>query len=440
MSLVQRSIPINRCTVRIMMALLHPQFYFSMKFRSSILAILTGILSVSGFSQTTPGIQFEHGTIAEIKAKAAQEKKLIFVDAYTSWCGPCKWMAKAAFPLPEVGQFYNANFINAKIDMEKGEGIELAKLHSVTMYPTLLFLNAEGAVVHRTVGARDGKDLIELGKIALNPDLNLAGLAMKFKGNPSSFPAAYSYLAALRDAESTDQKAAFDEYIATQDKSTWINLPNWRILFDFVRNAENPLFMHFLENREAFTAKYSADSVNSKLKEVYYGELKEAANYQDAVRFTKSKESIRKLNLQGSDKVISESEIAYAGENLELMAQKIVDHMNRFGSSNPDELNEYAWRMFEISIHKPHLQLAEGWAKKGAELAPGNSAVIDTYANLLFKNGKKAEAKVQAEKAIQVGEKLGSDVSGTKTLLEEINASLKATVKKAPSVKKAVKK
>lgn len=410
--------------------------------RSTFLAFafVTGILSVPGFSQSSTGIQFEHGSFAEIKAKAAQEKKLIFVDAFTSWCGPCKWMAKAAFPLPEVGQFYNTNFINAKIDMEKGEGVELARIHNVNMYPTLLYLNAAGEVVHRSVGARDGKELIELGKTALNPELNLAGLAKKFKENPSSFPSAYAYLAALKDAESTDQKPAFDSYISTQDKSNWINLPNWRILFDFIRSTENPLFNHLLENRAAYSARYSADSVDAKLKEVYYGELRNAANYQDSIRFTWAKESIGKLKLSGGDKFIAATEITYCGEKLDLMAKKIVEYMNRFGSNDPDELNEYAWRMFEITNQKPHLQLAEGWAKKGVDLAPQNSALIDTYAHLLFKNGKTAEAKVQAEKAIQVGEKAGSDVTGTKTLLEEINASVKAPVKKTPSVKKAVKK
>jgi uncharacterized protein YyaL (SSP411 family) len=59
--------------------------------------------------------------------KAKKENKLIFVDAYASWCGPCKLMVKNIFPLKTVGDYYNSHFINAKIDMEKGEGIELAK-------------------------------------------------------------------------------------------------------------------------------------------------------------------------------------------------------------------------------------------------------------------------------------------------------------------------
>ncbi len=411
-----------------------------MKFKSIILALVTFILSSPGFSQTTPGIQFEHGTLAQIKAKAAKEKKLIFVDAFTTWCGPCKWMAKTAFPMPEVGKFFNANFVNAKIDMEKGEGVELAKLHDVTAYPTLLFLNAEGAVVHRSVGARDGKELIELGKIALDPENNLAGLAKKFNENPSTFSVAYAYLAALKDAESKENKQAFDSYLSTQQKSNWIDLPNWRILYDFVRNTENPLFNHLLENRAAYATKYTADSVDGKLKTVYFGELRNAAYYQDSTLFTWAKESIVKLNLDGGDKAIAVAEITYCGEKLEKKASMVVDYMNRFASDDPNELNEYAWMMYEISDDQTQLQQAESWVSKAVSRAPENSAIIDTYAHLLFKNGKKDEAKVQAEKAIQIGEKTGADVAGTKKLLEEITGEPNPPVKTAPSVKKKGKK
>jgi hypothetical protein len=114
--------------------------------------------------------------------------------------------------------------------------------------------------------------------------------------------------------------------------------------------------------------------------------------------------------------------------------------MNRFASDSPDELNEYAWMMYQISEDESQLQLAESWVSKGVLRAPENSAIIDTYAHLLFKNGKKDEAKIQAEKAILIGEKAGADVSGTKKLLEDITGVPVAPLKKEPTVKKKGKK
>ena len=108
----------------------------------SIFSLAFLSLSIIAVSQNKD-INFEHGTFAEIKAKAKKENKLIFVDAYTTWCGPCKQMAKTVFTNDAVADFYNFSFINAKIDMEKGEGIEIAKQYEVKCYPNLLFMEME---------------------------------------------------------------------------------------------------------------------------------------------------------------------------------------------------------------------------------------------------------------------------------------------------------
>lgn len=44
----------------------------------------------------------------KIVKKAKKEKKLIFVDCYTSWCGPCKMLAKDVFTRDTVADFFNS--------------------------------------------------------------------------------------------------------------------------------------------------------------------------------------------------------------------------------------------------------------------------------------------------------------------------------------------
>ncbi|KKX50276.1 thioredoxin domain-containing protein [Sphingobacterium sp. IITKGP-BTPF85] len=44
------------------------------------------------------GITFEHGlNWSQIKEKAKKENKFIFVDLFTTWCGPCKYMSASVF-------------------------------------------------------------------------------------------------------------------------------------------------------------------------------------------------------------------------------------------------------------------------------------------------------------------------------------------------------
>jgi thiol:disulfide interchange protein len=66
------------------------------------------------------GIRFMDATWEQVMAEAKKQEKLIFVDAYTTWCGPCKVMAQNVFTQKEVGDFYNRYFVNYKLDMEKG--------------------------------------------------------------------------------------------------------------------------------------------------------------------------------------------------------------------------------------------------------------------------------------------------------------------------------
>ena len=144
--------------------------------RSAIFSLL--LFAVFTFGQ---GINFEHSDYKTILAKAKKENKLIFLDAFTDWCGPCKMMVKNIFPLRSVGDVYNANFINAKIDMEKGEGIDIAKKFGVRVFPTYLFINGDGEEVHRTIGYVEEKDFLQFAQDAQDPNKRLSSLKEKFE-------------------------------------------------------------------------------------------------------------------------------------------------------------------------------------------------------------------------------------------------------------------
>ncbi len=113
------------------------------------------------------GIVFTQGPWAEILRNAKQQDRLIFIDVYTSWCGPCKKMAKEAFPDQKVGDFFNFHFINYSIDAEKGEGIDIAKRYGVDSYPTCLFINGDGDLIYKFTGYKNAQLLLEEGKSAI---------------------------------------------------------------------------------------------------------------------------------------------------------------------------------------------------------------------------------------------------------------------------------
>lgn len=114
------------------------------------------------------GIVFHEGSWEEALQFAKAENKLIFLDVYATWCGPCKRLKANTFPNASVGEFYNANFINVALDGERGEGLELARKYNVRSYPSLLFIDANGEVVGRTAGFHNPERFLELGQAILS--------------------------------------------------------------------------------------------------------------------------------------------------------------------------------------------------------------------------------------------------------------------------------
>ena len=110
------------------------------------------------------GISFFDGSWEDALKLAKKENKLIFLDVYATWCGPCRRLSSLTFPDPEVGKYFNERFINVKIDGEKGEGPMIRQRYQVRGYPTLLFINHKGEVIHRTSGFRDPERFLELGR------------------------------------------------------------------------------------------------------------------------------------------------------------------------------------------------------------------------------------------------------------------------------------
>ncbi|QMW00947.1 thioredoxin family protein [Spirosoma foliorum] len=98
------------------------------------------------------GISFFKGSWTEVLAEAKRQNKPVYVDIYTTWCPPCKRMAKEAFPNPKVGAKFNVHFINYQLDAERGEGVQIAKQYAVASYPTALYIDPNGTLVHRAVG------------------------------------------------------------------------------------------------------------------------------------------------------------------------------------------------------------------------------------------------------------------------------------------------
>jgi thioredoxin 1 len=112
-------------------------------------------------------------TMEQMLAEAKLQRKVLFVDVYASWCGPCKWMDENTFKDARVTEKFNKKFLNYKVDGESFEGVNVGIIYRVDSYPTYLFISPDGQVLHRIEGMMSPEGLMQeaddAAKLSQNP-------------------------------------------------------------------------------------------------------------------------------------------------------------------------------------------------------------------------------------------------------------------------------
>lgn len=395
-----------------------------------MITVLVVMMSFVGFAQTaesTDGIKFETGTWSEILAKAKKENKYVFVDAFTTWCGPCKWMDKNIFPQTEVGTFFNKNFVNAKIDMEKGEGIEIAKQYKVNVYPTYLYVNGDGELVHRTVGSMDATPFIKASSNALDPEKQYVTLTKRFDNGETNPEFVYKLAYVAKDAY---DMAKAQELAAAYLKSqtNLLEEKNVKFIGDFTTTAADPNFEFMRKNASVFEASMGKERYQQQMYNmVYQGSFtvvgfKRDAPKEKAPEYIKAASEYFVKTLPEQAPKLTHSfamSVFRTTKDWEGYAKQAIGYYDRNPSSDWNELNSVAWNFYENVTNTAHLQKAVTWALTSVKLNE-NYGNTDTVASLYFKLGDKVKAKEYANRAIALGKEKGEDTSSTEKLLEDI--------------------
>jgi thioredoxin-related protein len=362
------------------------------------------------------GVEFIKDKWSNVLAKASQEDKLIFVDAYTTWCGPCKMMDRNVFTTRKVGDFFNENFINVKIDMESGEGPALARQFSVRAYPTFLFINASGEVVHRGLGYHEPDDFLALAKEALDSDNNLFALKQRYDNGDRDPDFLYQYSLQLYDAMDESYPLIAEEYLKTQ--KDWNLKKNLDLIYKTSDASGSAMFKYFLKNKALFEEEFGSRAVNGKIQ---YFVQNEIYNSQKSGDQTRLKQLLEILHPGRAEEMLARMQLSYLAQNekYDEYANAAIDFYGKYKAENWDELNEVAWLFYETVDNPSHLKQAVKWAKQSIKMDP-NYYNHDTLALLYHKLGKDKKALKFGKKAIAMAHKSGEDCSSTENWLREI--------------------
>jgi thioredoxin-related protein len=367
------------------------------------------------FAQDT-GMVFQHNlSWKELQAKALQQNKFIFMDCYTTWCGPCRYMSNTVFPMRSVGDFMNDKFIAVKVQLDTTKkdddavkawyqtGHDLAKQYDIEAYPTYLVFDPKGNIVHRFVGSSSGDEFIANAQKSLVADSQYYTLLHRyFKGdkNPS-----FLRLLAQKALDAYDMKNAAkigNEYLnATPNLYTKENI---KLLSELTISSKDPGFRIMLHNGSKVDAVMGEGTAASAVDQIIIREVvfphfnSEAKGPPDWKTINRT---LQQKYPSQAPEVLAKSKVMWyqIKRDWNKFQYAVVDYINKYGKSLPDnDLNEYAWTVFQNCKDMKCVAEALNWSRRSfkKEKVPG---YIDTYANLLYKQGKKEEAISWEEKA-----------------------------------------
>ena len=386
-----------------------------------IIPFLFLLISTTLFSQD--GIKFGKQSFAQTLEQAKKENKLIFLDAFASWCGPCKLLDKNVFPKKEVGDYFNANFLNLHIDMEKGEGIEIAKKYSIYSYPTLLFIDGDGKVVYKAAGYMSPQELISIAKEAVNPENTLENKIAKFEAGEKD---PEFLMGLIKNTYATDfslaQKVA-TRYFQTRTDATYSKEEAGMLLF-FTKTIDDDLYKIFTAKKaelstqipESYLVEYDKQlKLNTVLQKSFDANtqsINESTFLAEGTKIYGEKEANQLLNKINMD-------LFFTQKKYDDYAKSALNYYQNPTDFATDELNNVAWNFYLYVTDKTLLTQVTQLCLEGIKKEE-NSQNTDTLANIYYKLGDYKNAKLWAKKSIEIAKAKGDEYASTEELLKKI--------------------
>ncbi len=366
---------------------------------------------------SSQGISFFEGTWEDALEEAKTQEKSLFVDAYTTWCGPCKAMAKKVFTQESVGEFYNQHFINMKMDMEKEEGMKWGMTYSVSAYPTLYFVSSNGDVIKKSVGGKQPDDLINLGKEAIASDDRSGAYAERFEDGDRDFDMVFKYIKELNKVGKPSLAVAnkyFKEKpeITAEQKAT--------LLLEAVTEADSKLFDKLVEVKSAAISVSSKEIFEEKIEKACLKTVNKAIEYEYEDLL---KEAITKMD----DAIPSKSAVF---ENRALMSYaKAFDsydewekYAKKYIKKSGKKYETYTELLSDVKIfYKENEKAQENYHKWYDELLKCDECTDEefiNYAKFLSKQGDNKKSIEVATALVEKIKKKGKDAGRAEQFLE----------------------
>jgi hypothetical protein len=295
------------------------------------------------------------------------------------------------------------------MDLEK-EGKNLnQKTIRAKSFPVLLFMNAQGEMLHRVTGKKDAQDFLQIGNDAIDSTKQLRTFIYKYRDGKLSPQQTYEYFKMVERA-GMDNQSLINNYLTLIPEDKLTATYSWKIMYELFRDIEQPCMKLVLDHRADYTARYTADSIDNKIMGLYINALMNKVQMLDSNGYLSIQEKLRASKIDLAEKIIAFADLnkmKMKGE-WEAYFRNAVLFVDQYAQNDYRRLNDIAYNVFEKAYDKDLLRKAEGWSKKAVTL-------MDTYKNnytlacLYYRNEKYDEARTVLYHAIDLATKQGME-------------------------------
>ena len=220
-------------------------------------------------AQVDTGVHFIDKPLDELLAQAKKENKLVFIDCYSTYCGPCKMMLKKEFPKKEMGDYLNASFVSAKMNLDLGEGPQLSRKWDVHSFPTFLFMDSDGNILHRMQGYMPAEQFIREAKKGL-ADNTFRTLEKKYQQGDRSREVVLAYMEGLKGmGRSRALHQVVTDFLTDPQTDLLSDTLAFSLFCRYVRSPYDSVFLKAYGDREALVKRYGA-MAERKLENVWW--------------------------------------------------------------------------------------------------------------------------------------------------------------------------
>jgi hypothetical protein len=331
-------------------------------------------------------------------------------------------MSRDVFPNKAVGEFFNQNFINVKMDMEKGEGRKLAQQYRVRAYPTLLFVDGAGKIVHKDMGMKPADRFLKLGKTALNKFDKSAEYTKMYESGKRDAAFLKKYAYALKRSKKSYAKAA-NEYLQTQKDFTTPS--NLTFIYDLTSDVDSRIFSLMTKHKAAIikNTDYDVDDFNEKVMQCALNTVQKGIKFKSEDLLKEAKTAVKK-NAKSEYKMFAlKADMSYYGgvKNEKKFVKAANSYAKKFAKNNAVELNKTAQAALVVCESPKSLKKAEKWAKKAVDNG-GRAEYYLTYALILNKQNKTSAAMKAAKKGRSVARENGENTAPFEGLIKKLKA------------------